>query len=196
MLIRVSGTRFATFLRSQFKAISFGILVGIIVVITYQAFASDHKNVVNSLPPYYFSDSVPGLIGGSGVWVQKGEKLANKYNAVEISCFNAYGDTSLESIRRAGVDPEFYCHVAQADVLSGYLASSLSLFTITEWSAERVVAESDGGCRKVTMVLDRASKTITQTGLLTNSEGLCGVLSPEPQQIYLTNGLDVILGKD
>ena len=154
---------------------------------------TDSKAVITMLPPYIFSDTVPGLVGASGVWTMKGETLANKINAATISCFNNYGDESFEILRHLGADlSEMYCYIAQGDIISNMLMANLSLFTITDWNAERVVAEAEGACRKTIMILDRRAETVTQTGTLINDSGLCEGLSKEPTQAYLTDGLKVL----
>lgn len=156
------------------------------------------KTTVQYLPSFYFSDSIPGLVGGTGVWTAKGEKLANKYNAAYISCFNDYGDMSFSEIRKKyGIDPasreiEMYCYIAQADIINNYLNSDLQLFSITDWNENAVVAEFNGICRKTVMILDRKAKTVTQTGTLVGDSELCEGLSKEPIQAYLEDGSKVL----
>lgn len=184
-------------MKFDLKSLGAGVLFGIILVLIVFAAVNggENKNKVQYLASYYFSEGIPGFAGGSGTWVIKGEELVNKYNAAEISCFNNYGEMSLEEIRSFGVEPEMYCYIAQADVFNGLLAADLSLFTITEWSPKRVVAESVGMCRKVTMTLDRESKTITQLATLladSSDSELCGSFSSDPIQSFLTDGEKVI----
>lgn len=176
------------------RSVLAGILVGTIVGAAgyAQLDGSASDNTVEYLAPYYFSDNIPGYVTGEGSWVMKGEELANKYNSVSVSCFNDYGDMPLDTVKRLGGDAEMYCYVAQGDILDGYMAANLTVFTVTEWNEERVVAVSEGGCRKVTMTLDRASETVTQQAVLINTDPpLCSELSPEPVLSYLTNGLKV-----
>ncbi len=176
--------------RREYIFLGVGLALGIVMSL---AFRADSKGVVTMLPSYIFSDSVPGLIGASGVWTMKGESLANKFNAAQINCFNHYGDTSFTNLKRNGVDiSEMYCYIAQGDILNNLLMADLQLFTITDWNSEQVVAEWEGLCRKITMVLDRRAKSVSQTGTLINNTGLCEGLSPEPQLSYLTDGLKVL----
>lgn len=152
------------------------------------------RAVVTSLPVYMFNDAVPGLVGADGTFTAKGEELANKFNSVEIQCFNRYGDVDFSELKTAGINiNEMYCYIAQGDIIDGHLSTYLSLFTITDWSKEKVVAEKEGLCRKTVMTLDRRAKSVTQTSVLVNGEGeLCSGLSSEPIQSYLTNGFEVV----
>ncbi|KKS92624.1 MAG: hypothetical protein UV68_C0041G0011 [Candidatus Collierbacteria bacterium GW2011_GWC2_43_12] len=152
------------------------------------------RTTVTSLPPFLFLDNVPGLVGATGTFAAKGEELANKFNSVEIQCFNKYGDVAFDDLKQAGINTEeMYCYIAQGDVIKGYLSTYLSLFPITDWDKEKVVAEKEGLCRKTIMTLDRRAKSVTQTSTLINNEGeLCSGLSPEPIQSYLTNGFEAV----
>jgi len=183
-------------MKFDLPSISAGFVLGAVLVLVFGTpNEGENKNVVKQLPVYYFSERIPGFAGGSGTWVLKGEEIANKYNAANINCFNHYGETSLEEIRNRGIEPEMYCYIAQADIFDGSLSADLSLFTITEWNEKRVVAESVGLCRKVTMTLDRESKTITQLATLlagASDVDFCEGLSSDPIQSFLTDGDRVI----
>lgn len=176
------------------KIVAFILGMALMGGIVYFYGSGGDRVTVKHLPSYSFSD-IPGLVGGFGTWTAKGEELANKFNAAQINCFNTYGDVSFEDIRGFGVDPtqaEMYCYIAQADIIDGFLNVDLQIMPITDWNMNTVTAESTGLCRRVVMTLDRASQTITQTGTLIDSEGICEGLSEEPIQSYLTDGLKVL----
>lgn len=183
-----------TFIKQNWlRLVIVAIILPLVYWVFFLTFLSGKRASVTLLPPYFFSDSVAGLVGASGTFTAKGERLANKFNTVTIDCFNHYGDTSFQSLRKSGTGPgEAYCYIAQADVIDGYLSSDLQLFTITDWDSAKVVAESEGLCRKTIMILDRKAKTVTQTGTLINNDGLCKGFSSDPIQSYLSDGLDVI----
>lgn len=127
----------------------------------------------------------------------KGEELVNKYNASKIDCFNRFGDSSFEYLKAKGVNvSEMYCYVAQGDIFMGQLIADLSLFTITDWNNEEVVSESEGLCKKVTMVMDRRAKVVTQTStLINNTDEFCKGFDSIPMQSFLTDGMKILYPK-
>jgi hypothetical protein len=150
------------------------------------------KNVVNILPTKSFYDAGQAVTAG-GVWRAKGESLANEFNATDVFCFNPYGNISLTELASYGEDTSLVtCYIAQADIMMNGLFSDLQIMEVTEWSEDRVVAEASGTCRKTSMVLDRESGQVTQTGVLIKSDGMCEGLSDEPIQSYIGDGSDII----
>lgn len=146
------------------------------------------KNVVNILPTKSFYDA-DQAVTASGVWRAKGESLANEYNATDVFCFNPYGNVSITELKSYGEDTSVVtCYISQADIIMNGLFSDLQIMEVSEWSEDRVVAEASGTCRKTTMVLDRESEQVTQTGVLIKSDGICEGLSDEPIQSYIADG--------
>jgi hypothetical protein len=118
------------------------------------------------------ADRQVSYISASGSW--RGGDLANKVNAVQITCFATDNN----------------CDLQQADVMSLGGAPLLSMyskpFRITKVDAQSVVAEAlPDVCVRQTLTFDRLAKAVTLTRTKISREGSCSIVQDAPLTLYL-----------
>ena len=109
----------------------------------------------------------------SGTW--RGPDLANKVNAVDITCHV----------------PEMTCDRSQADLITMSGTPFLSLlrnsFRITKLDAQTVTAEPilPSTCIRIILTFDRVAKAVTFTRTKINHEDMCSMVQNEPVTLFL-----------
>lgn len=166
------------------------VLVGIGIGWFFANSQIDDKALVKYPYPFLFSnqEEETGNVIAQGHWELVGEEAVNKYNTVQVTCHGPYTFLNEEGARKLGLDryKDATCDIIQADVFNGLLAVDETSFEVTSWGKDKIISESGGICVSTTMIVDKASETVTQTSTyISDNKDFCLPKGTPPKQVIL-----------